>query len=159
MDAFEISASALTAQRLRMDVIASNLANTNTTRDAEGKLKAYRRRSVVFSSILQEQMGGGPGSVDGKNGQITLKGSATQESGGFTPTGVRVSEVVEDTKTPLKTIYDPSHPDANSEGYVQLPNISPINEMVDLIAATRAYEANVSSIQSAKSMGKSALEI
>ncbi len=172
MDAYDISASAMSAQRLRLDVIASNLANINTTRQADGSVGAYRKRNVVFAPILQQQMGQGAGSFsmrpsslmqDGptrvtmQNGVPTLKASISHST--VEGTGVKVTAISEDTKTPLKQVYDPSHPDANEDGYVTLPNINPVTEMVDMIAATRAYEANVSSIQAAKAFGRAALEI
>lgn len=175
MDAYDISASAMTAQRLRLDMIASNLANVNTTRQADGSAGPYRRRNVVFAPIMQDKMGGSAGfsglpmkpssmmgggtpSLSFANGIPTLKAGVSHQAQ-MEGAGVKVVEISEDTKTPLKMVYDPTHPDANTDGYVSLPNINPVTEMVDMIAATRAYEANVSSIQSAKSMNKSALDI
>ncbi len=173
MDAFDISASGMTAQRLRLDVIAGNLANINTTRKADGSVGVYRHRNVVFAPILDNKMRGGKSSlltsntdykpepgvqVTFENGEPTLKAKIKKEAVAD-GTGVMVSEVVEDFKTPLKLVFDPSHPDADAEGYVSLPNINPVTEMVDMISATRAYEANVSAIQATKSLGRSALEI
>lgn len=174
MDAYDISASAMTAQRLRLDVISSNLANINTTRKADGSLGAYRRRNVVFAPILQQQMNGGLSqglpmkaaslSVDGvrkvtfENGVPVLKASISKSTS-LEGTGVQVMEITEDYKNALKMVYDPTHPDADNDGYVSFPNINPITEMVDMIAATRAYEANVSAFQAAKAMGKAALDI
>ncbi len=132
--AFRTSASGLTAERLRMDTIANNLANANTTRTESGG--AYRRQMVVFAPI--------------------------QESGGIRRKtmgqGVKVVGIVEDS-SPSRIIYDPQHPDANIDGYVELPNVHVVKEMVDLITATRAYEANITAINSAKSMAQKALEI
>ena len=133
----EISASALTAERLRMDVTAENQANAHTTRDADGG--PYRRKRVV----LQET----PGSFG-----ATL--SAAMGRGG----GVQVAAVVED-QTPLKRVYDPGHPDADAEGYVAMPNVDTVTEMVDLIGAQRAYEANVTAMQAAKQMFARTLEL
>ena len=130
----EISASALTAERLRMDVVAENLANAQTTRGADGQ--PYRRKEVV----LQER-GGGFG---------------TQLSKAMR--GVEVAGVVED-QTPLKRVYDPGHPDADAEGYVAMPNVDTVTEMVDLIGAQRAYEANVTAMQAAKQMFARTLEL
>ncbi len=171
MDAFEISASAMTAQRLRLDVIASKLANVNTTRQADGSVGPYRRRNVVFAPIMQQQMmnfpggpsgpammGNGPRGLSFENGVPTLKATFTNDQP-MSPEGVRVVAISEDTHTPFKMVYDPSHPDANGDGYVALPNINPVSEMVDMIAATRAYEANVTSIQSTKAFGRAAMEI
>ena len=138
----EISASALTAQRLRMNVTAENLANAQTTRGANGQ--PYRRKEVVlqeapgsFGATLSRAMGGGPAT-----------------SGG----GVRVAGVVEDS-TPLKRVYDPGHPDADAQGYVSMPNVDTVTEMVDLISASRAYEANVTAMNAAKQMFARTLEL
>jgi len=143
-NSFSISSSALTAQRLRMDVISSNIANAETTRASvsNGEAVPYKRKMVVlepnktsFSSILQNQMG-------------------NKTSG----EGVRVSEIRED-QSPLKPVYDPSHPDANAEGYVYMPNVDIAKEMVDMISASRSYEANVTALNSTKAMITKALEI
>lgn len=143
-NSFNISSSALTAQRLRMDVISSNIANAETTRVSvsNGEAVPYKRKMVVlepnkasFSSILQNQMG-------------------NKSSG----EGVRVSEIRED-QSPLKPVYDPSHPDANAEGYVYMPNVDIAKEMVDMISASRSYEANVTALNSTKAMITKALEI
>lgn len=138
------SASALTSQRLRMDVISSNMANVDSTRAelVNGEWVPYRRKSVVlkaneggFSSFLNVAMNKG-------------------EVGN----GVKVSQIVED-ETPFKQVYDPEHPDANEFGYVQMPNVDPLREMVDLISATRSYEANVTALNASKGMLMKALEI
>lgn len=172
MDAYDISASAMTAQRLRLDIIASNLANINTTRQNNGAPGAYRRRNVVFAPILQQKMGipqdmpfVRPGATsDGErrivfeNGIPTLKATLHRDQP-MQGAGVKVVQIAEDYQTPLKMVYDPSHPDANADGYVAMPNINPVSEMVDMISATRAYEANVSSVQATKALGKAAMEI
>lgn len=143
-NSFSISSSALTAQRLRMDVISSNIANAETTRASvsNGEAVPYKRKIVVlepnkssFSSLLQSQM-----------------------QGGATGKGVRVSEIRED-QSPLKPVYDPTHPDANAEGYVMMPNVDIAKEMVDMISASRSYEANVTALNSTKAMFTKALEI
>jgi flagellar basal-body rod protein FlgC len=134
----EISASGLTAERLRMDVTAENLANAQTTRGANGQ--PYRRKEV----LLQEA----PGSF----GASLSKAMGTQ--GG----GVHVAAVVEDA-SPLKRVYDPGHPDADARGYVSMPNVDTVTEMVDLIGASRAYEANVTAMQAAKQMFSRTLEL
>jgi flagellar basal-body rod protein FlgC len=130
-DAMNVSASGLTAQRLRMDTIAANLANANTTRTPDGE--AYRRQMVVFES-RQSPDGSRPGG------------------------GVRVRSIVED-QSPLRMVFDPAHPDANAEGYVAMPNVNPVTEMTDLISATRSYEANVTVVQALKGAASKALEI
>jgi len=143
-NSFSISSSALTAQRLRMDVISSNIANAETTRASvsNGEAVPYKRKMVVlepnktsFGTMLQNQMRGS-GSGD----------------------GVRVTEIRED-QSPLKPVYDPTHPDANAEGYVFMPNVDIAKEMVDMISASRSYEANVTALNSTKAMISKALEI
>ena len=139
----EISASGLTAERLRMDVTAENLANAQTTRGADGQ--PYRRKEVV----LQEAAGSFGASLSAAMGP----NQGTQ--GG----GVEVAGVVQDTATPLKRVYDPGHPDADAQGYVSMPNVDTVTEMVDLISAQRAYEANVTAMQAAKQMFSRTLEL
>jgi len=138
----DISASGLTAERLRMDVTAENLANAQTTRGANGQ--PYRRKEVVlqeapgsFGATLSQAMGGGTAGSTG---------------------GVQVAGVVED-QTPLKRVYDPGHPDADAQGYVSMPNVDTVTEMVDLISASRAYEANVTAMNAAKQMFAHTLEL
>jgi flagellar basal-body rod protein FlgC len=143
-DSIDISGSALSAERLRMDVTAENLANANTTRGADGT--AYRRKVVV----LQEQ-GGAAGSTFGN----TL---AAEMRRGDKPNGVQVAAIAEDT-TPNRRVYDPGHPDADQDGYVEMPNVDSVTEMVDLISASRAYEANVTAMQAAKQLFTKTLEL
>lgn len=139
MDAtFAISASGLRAQRLRMDVIAANLANAESTRTPEGG--PYRRRDVVLEALS-----------GGKSFDEVL-GAETQSA------GVRVARVVADTRPP-KSVFDPGHPDADEQGYVLLPNINAVAEMVDLMSATRAYEANIAALNATKRVIEAALEI
>ena len=140
-DAMEVSASGLTAERMRMDVVAQNLANAQTTRGVDGQ--PYRRKEVV----LAERQG------EGSFG-AALAGAMT----GSNPAGVEVAAIAED-QTPLKQVYDPSHPDADANGYVQMPNVDSVAEMVDLISAQRAYEANVTAMQAAKQMFAKTLEL
>lgn len=141
------SSSALTAQRLRMDVISSNMANVDSTRakQVNGEWEPYRRKTVTlqpkegqFASFLQ-----------------VAKGTQTHGSAN----GVAVTRIKEDRETPFQLVFDPSHPDANEEGYVQMPNVDPLREMIDLMSATRSYEANVTVLNSNKSMLMKALEI
>lgn len=140
--ALESSASALTAQRLRMDTISENIANANTTRTGNGT--PYRRKTVIFEA------------KDGNAPFSSYLSKASRER--FSSGGVRVSAIVED-QTPLKSVYDPGHPDADENGIVQLPNVDVITEMVNMISATRAYEANVTAINTTKTMASKALEI
>lgn len=130
-DALRISASGMTAERLRMDVIAGNLANANTTRGADGQ--PYQRRDV----ILQET-------------QSTSFAAKLA--------GVSVVGVVDDP-APARRVYDPGHPDADAQGYVSMPNVNSVTEMVDLITASRGYEANVTTMNSAKQMFTRTLDI
>lgn len=139
----EISASALTAERLRMDVVAENLANAQTTRGADGN--PYRRKEVV----LQERAGSFGASLSA----AMNNGNPSQPA-----RGVEVAAVVED-QTPLKRVYDPGHPDADADGYVAMPNVDTVTEMVDLIGAQRAYEANVTAMQAAKQMFTRTLDL
>jgi flagellar basal-body rod protein FlgC len=137
-DAFDASGSALSAERLRMDVTAENLANAQSTRTANGQ-GPYRRKEVV----LQEA------------------GSGTQAS--FADSlqaarGVRVAGIVEDP-TPPRRVYDPGHPDADAQGYVTMPNVNTVTEMTDLIGASRAYEANVTAMQTTKAMFARTLDL
>lgn len=140
-DSMHVSASGLAAERLRMDVIAQNLANVNSTRGPDGL--PYRRHEVIFQA--GDPVGDGSG-IDGMGG-----GSAPVR-------GVEVVGIVEDP-SPLRTVYDPSHPDADDNGYIFLPNVNPVTEMVDMTTATRAYEANVTAMNAAKNMALKALDI
>jgi flagellar basal-body rod protein FlgC len=139
----DISAGALSAERLRMDVTAENLANAQSTRTANGG--PYRRKEVVT-----EATGGG--------GFASALASARGGAGGFGGGGVRVSAIVED-QTPNRLVYDPGHPDANAQGYVSMPNVNPVTEMVDLISASRSYEANVTAMQTSKQMFTKTLDL
>jgi flagellar basal-body rod protein FlgC len=124
-----VSGSALTAERTRLDIISQNIANVHTTRTADGG--AYRRRQVVFETMAGEQPGSG---------------------------GVRVAEVASSTAQ-MDRVYNPGHPDANAQGYVEMPNVNLVEEMVDLIAATRAYEANVAVVNATKTLVAHALDL
>ena len=142
-DAINISGSGLSAERLRMDVTAENLANAQSTRGADGQ--PYRRKEVV----LQQ--------ADGF-GEALKAASAGGPTAAAASRGVQVAQIVED-QSPNRQVYDPGHPDANAEGYVEMPNVDPVTEMVDLIAASRAYEANVTAMQTAKSMFSKTLDL
>ncbi|HHV18934.1 MAG TPA: flagellar basal body rod protein FlgC [Thermoanaerobacterales bacterium] len=133
----DVSASGLTAQRLRLDVISNNIANVNTTRTEEGG--PFRRERVIF----QER---------------NTSGNFRNHLNNKKPVGVKAVAIEKDT-APFKISYDPTHPDADPTGYVLLPNVNIVTEMVDMISATRSYEANITAINSAKSMMSKALEI
>jgi flagellar basal-body rod protein FlgC len=141
------TASALTAQRLRMDVISSNMSNVDTTRSklVNGEWQAYRRKTVTFQP-LEGQFSSFLNVAMGKQNKAVGN-------------GVKVSNIKEDMETSFKLVYDPTHIDANAEGYVEMPNVDPLREMVDLISATRSYEANVTVFNANKAMLTKALEI
>lgn len=144
-DSLNISATGMTAERMRMDVVSANLANVNTTRTAEGG--AYRRR-IVMVETAESEFGGA--FVRAANGSIT--------DGAGTPRGVTIAGVVEDS-SPLRQIYDPGHPDADANGYVAMPNVNVVAEMTDMISSSRSYEANAQAFNAAKSMASRALEL
>jgi len=140
LSGMNISGSGLTAQRLRMDVIAENIANIDTTRGADGgpytrKVTVFEEREADFAGVLKNKR--------------TARGAEG---------GVRVTEIVEDP-APYQLVYNPTHPDANEEGYVQMPNVDITQEMVDMISAYRSYQANVTAFNTYKDMAVKALEI
>ena len=124
-----ISGSALNAERIRLDTISQNIANSQTTRGPDGR--AYRRRMAVFEAIPADQPGAG---------------------------GVHVTEVTE-SSAPMEQVYNPGHPDADARGYVEMPNVNPVEEMVDLMAATRAYEANIAAVNATRTLVARALDL
>lgn len=140
LSSLNISGSGLTAQKLRMDVISQNIANAEVTRTENGT--PYRRRMVVLSSIKGENS-----FRDALDKATTVKTS-----------GVQVQSIIED-QSPLVPVYNPNHPDADEEGYVMLPNVNTAQEMIDMLGASRAYEANVTAFNATKSMVLKALEI
>lgn len=137
--AMDVSATGMTAQQLRMDTISENIANVNTTRDADGHV--YRRKTVLFE----------------EKSYPTFRESLAMANGHIGK-GVKVSQIVEDA-TPGNRVYDPSHPDADEEGYVLYPNVNTVTEMTNMIDATRAFEANVTVLNSTKGMALKALDI
>jgi flagellar basal-body rod protein FlgC len=164
----DVSASALRAERVRAEVVASNMANAETTRTPEGG--PYQRHHVVFEAqgggsfqeSLVSEMGGGSigfrenGSMYGGGVGISL-GDGPAEANGA-PGGVAVAGVISDVSTPLKR-YDPAHPDAGPDGFVDYPDINPLTEMVDLMGATRSYGLNASAIQAEKGMVSTSLDL
>lgn len=133
-----ISASGLTAQTMRMDTISQNIANVNTTRDENGE--PYRRKTVVFAEKGSDAFG------------QALQYSSRNRDPQLNGNGVKVTAIVEDHVTAMKKVYDPSHPDADEDGYVTYPNINTVTEMTNLIDATRSYEANVTAFNATKNM-------
>ncbi len=156
--ALNMSASGLAYQRRKLDAIAENIANVNTTRTAEGG--PYRRKVVIsklnkrvgFRDVLRNT-GMHMAVSDSRH---IRKGNRTLLSTGD---DLRVESQVVQDKTPFRKIYDPSHPDADGEGYVLLPNVNPLTEMVDLISASRGYEANLTVVEGFKKMAREALDI
>jgi flagellar basal-body rod protein FlgC len=147
LSSLDISASGLSAQRLRMDTIANNMANAETTRNSTGT-GPYRRQVVVFEAR--------PAQPTSK-----FKGIMQEKIAHQVGNGVRVKEIRElnDAESPYRRVYEPAHPDADEQGYVNYPNVNIIEEMINMISATRAYEANAKVIESTKSMAARALEI
>lgn len=147
MGALNVSASGMSAQRTRMDIISQNIANVITTRDENGDV--YRRQTVVFAekndsnfeSILTAMRTG----VDRKTDPLG--------------DGVKITGIAEDHVTPMKMVYDPAHPDADEDGYVTMPNVNTVTEMTNLIDATRSFEANVTAFNATKNMALKGLEI
>lgn len=137
---FNISASGMTAQRLRSDIISQNLANVNTTRTSDGT--PYRRKNVVFTEKAS-----------------TGFDQVLMTTIGAVGNGVKVTEIIEDKDTAMRMVYDPSHPDADENGYVTYPNVNTVTEMTDLIDASRAYEANVTAFNASKNMALKGLQI
>ncbi len=141
-DSLHISSTGLSAQRLRMNLISANLANINTTRTQDGG--PYRRKDPVFAARVPAQ------NASFREMLANRRNAQLKE--------VAVVEIVEDSRPPIKR-YDPTHPDADLNGYVAMPNINLMEEMVNMISATRSYEASVTAIKSAKDMALQALEI
>ena len=137
-----ISASGMTAQRLRTDVISQNIANANTTRTAEGG--AYVRKNVVLAEKV---------SFDDSFGAVLNRAV------GGVSNGVKVTAITKDTDTDMNIVYDPSHPDADENGYVMYPNVNVVTEMVDLIDATRSYEANATAFEASKNLASAGLSL
>ena len=148
---FNVNASGMTAQRLRMDTISENIANANTTRTADGT--PYRRKVVVFaekemrtefSRVLKESQ---------------ARYSGLSSRGNWTGKGVKVDRVQEDNWTQMNVVYDPSNPDADENGYVTYPNVNTVTEMTNLIDASRAFEANATAFEASKQLATRGLEI
>jgi flagellar basal-body rod protein FlgC len=144
LSGMDISASGLTAQRMRMDVISENIANIDTTRTEDGT--PYTRKYVV----LQER--------NGSFAEVLQNSAGGNVAGDEDMGGVRVSEIGEDS-TDYQLVYNPTHPDANEEGYVRMPNVNITQEMVDMISAYRSYEANVTAFNAYKEMAVKTLEL
>lgn len=138
--AMDISASGMTAQRTRLDIISQNIANVNTTRGADGN--PYNRKTVVFQ----------------EKGYVSFNDTLCAAAG-MVGNGVKIAEIVEDSETEGRMVYDPSNPDADENGYVMYPNVNTVTEMTNMIDASRSYEANVTAFNASKNMQLKALEI
>lgn len=138
LNGIQATSSALAAERVRMDVVAQNIAHANTTRGLDGK--PYQRQQVAFEAVLQQQQQPSPASP----------GTAQQ--------GVRISRIEKDQR-PFRQVFNPNHPDADAQGMVSYPNVDVHTEMVDLIAASRAFEANLAVVKTAKNMAQQTLAI
>jgi flagellar basal-body rod protein FlgC len=136
LSGIDSTASALDAERIRMDVISENIANINTTKGLDGK--PYQRQQVVFESVLSAQQ--------------------NSESSGSVPQTTQVVRIARDNR-PARMVYNPSHPDANAQGMVAMPDINIHEEMVDMIASSRAYEANIAVVRNARAMAQEDLSI
>lgn len=147
MGSLNVSASGMSAQRTRMDIISQNIANVNTTRDENGNV--YRRQTVVFAE------------KNDSNFESILTSMQTGISRKIDPMGdgVKITGIAEDHVTPMKMVYDPAHPDADEDGYVTMPNVNTVTEMTNLIDATRSFEANVTAFNATKNMALKGLEI
>ena len=159
--AIKTSASGLRGQRTKMDVVARNLANAETTRTEDGT--PYRRQRAIFEQVLGDKVQRHASEMGRSQGRLNTThrahmsglGGAQEREAGSISSDVGVADDASD----FRVVYDPGHPDADDEGYLLLPNVNPITEMVDMIAASRAYEANISAVQSSKEMFSDALKI
>jgi flagellar basal-body rod protein FlgC len=151
LNTINIIGSGLTAQQLRLDVVSENVTNSQTTRVENGE-GAYRRKMVVFEAV---------------SGRNSFRAAMARAAAGAVPNagaapnagGVRVTQIVEDEETPMKMVYDPTHPDADEQGYLELPNVDMVMEMADAMAASRAFASNVTAFNTLKSVISSGLEI
>ena len=160
-EVFDIAATGMYAQRIKMDTISSNIANVKTTRNAKGEKEVYKKQEVNFKEMALKKGFGFP------KGNVSVEFDPPEEPylvGGVTigdkaiAKGVAVDSIT-DSINPTRIIYDPSHPDADKNGYVELPNVNVVEEMVNMVNASRAYEANVTLAQTAKTMIQSAINI
>ncbi len=157
LNSFDISGYGLSAQRVRVNTISSNIANASTTRTDEGG--PYRRKEVVFKAQnFDELLGNALGSTHSQKYADPLKEGSFNKEVNPAIMSVIVDKIAQDDSD-FKMKYDPSHPDADASGYVAYPNINPVIEMADLVEATRSYQANVAAFESAKNMANSAISL
>ena len=167
--AFDISATGMTAERYRMDIISQNVANANTTRTEDGT--PYRRKIVTFSeknvtpfsqiysSSKKAAVGNGVKVSSVTSDYTTFNHVLKKERDRYSGDGVKVTGVYEDNKTEMKMVYDPSHPDADENGYVTYPNVDTVTEMTNLIDASRAYQANATAFEASKNIATTGLNM
>lgn len=165
-DVFDVAASGMNAQRIKMDAISSNIANINTTRNPDGSAGPYIKKEVSFKAIYDERLSQGASNFssnatdakfDPNTGRMMINSGISLNQGQMS-SGVEVAGIV-DAKDPVKMIYDPSHPDANPDGFVKVPNINIVEEMVGMVSASKAYEANAVAASNAKNMIQAAMRI
>lgn len=165
-DVFDVAASGMRAQRVKMDAISSNVANINTTRKPDGTVGPYIKKDVSFKAIYDEKLSQGASNFssnstaaqfDPATGMMKISSGISLNQGQMS-NGVEVAGVT-DAKDPIKMVYDPSHPDADVDGFVKMPNINIVEEMVGMVTASKAYEANSVAAENAKNMINTALKI
>lgn len=165
-DVFDVAASGMRAQRVKMDTISSNVANINTTRKPDGTIGPYIKKDVSFRAIYDDKLSQGASNFssnataakfDPATGNLKVN-SGISLNQGRTSNGVEIAGVT-DSKDAIRTIYDPSHPDADADGYVKVPNVNIVEEMVGMVTASKAYEANSVAAENAKSMMNAAMRI
>ena len=165
-DVFDVAASGMQAQRIKMDAISSNIANINTTRKPDGTLGPYIKKDISFKAIYDAKMSQGASNFssnstaaqfDENTGAMKFNAGVSMNQGKMS-SGVAVAGIT-DAPNAVKTIYDPSHPDADADGFVKLPNINLVEEMVGMVTASKAYEANSIAAENAKNMISTAMRI
>lgn len=165
-DIFDVAASGMQAQRIKMDSISSNIANINTTRNPDGTVGPYIKKDVTFKAIYNEKLSQGASNFssnstaaqfDPNTGTMRINTGIAMNQGQIS-SGVEVESITE-AQNAIRTVYDPSHPDADADGFVKLPNINIVEEMVGMVTASKAYEANAIAAENVKNMMNAALKI
>lgn len=165
-DVFDVAASGMHAQRVKMDAISSNVANINTTRKPDGTVGPYIKKEVSFKAIYDEKLSQGASNFssnatdarfDANTGTMKIN-SGIALNQGIMSNGVEIAEI-SDAKDAVRMVYDPSHPDADADGFVKMPNINIVEEMVGMVTASKAYEANSVAAENAKNMMNAAMKI
>lgn len=165
-DVFDVAASGMNAQRIKMDSISSNIANINTTRKPDGTLGPYIKKEVTFKAIYDDKLSQAASNFssnatdakfDPSTGSLRINAGVEMNTGQMS-NGVEIAQIV-DAPNAVKSVYDPSHPDADANGFVQMPNINIVEEMVGMVTASKAYEANSVAAENVKSMINTAMRI